>query len=230
MGTNELSEDIEALPPKHVFKLPKIPKPCPICPVGELAAEEEVQTDENGCPKCAKPKFKACKPGCFRGEVDLETGALPPCFCPPKLKRRCLRCPMCPVGQVAAEEEVQLDESGCPKCRPCRPIRCPLIACARPICPVGEELIEQDEQEEMAVDAGCPRQRCPRRICKPIKRAPCKCKIHKCPVCDEYADEYEEEEVQAIPCLCPSAKCRACKLPKRLPFLTRVPRALLHGQ
>merc|ERR1712072_510793 len=91
MGTNELSEDIEALPPKHVFKLPKLPKPCPICPVGELAAEEEVQTDENGCPKCAKPKFKACKPGCFRGEVDLETGALPPCFCPPK--RHCLRCP-----------------------------------------------------------------------------------------------------------------------------------------
>ena len=195
--------------------------------MGELAVEEEVQTDENGCPKCAKPKFKACKPGCFRGEVDLETGALPPCFCPPK--RHCLRCPMCPVGQVAAEEEVQLDESGCPKCRRCRPIRCPMIACARPICPVGEELIEQDEQEEMAVDAGCPRQLCPRRICKPIKRAPCKCKIHKCPVCDEYADEYEEEEVQALPCMCPSAKCRACKLPRPLPFLTRVPRALLHG-
>merc|ERR1712225_4926 len=145
----------------------KIPKPCPICPVGMFAISE-VQVD--GCPKCAKPKFTSCKPGCFRGEAltlaQLQSKALPPCFCPPK--RNCLRCPMCPVGQEVEETDLQQAiavDRGCPKCRRCKPIRCPLIACARPLCPVGQEIADQDELVEMEVQAGCPRQICPRRIC-----------------------------------------------------------------
>merc|ERR1712072_201823 len=98
---------------------------------------------------------------------------------------RCLPCPACPVGQFAADEEVQLDERGCPKCR--------------------------------------------RKKCRPVKRAPCKCAKPACPKCDEYADEYEELEVQAIPCMCPSFKCRACAMTHHF-VVPKLPKpALLHG-
>jgi len=104
-----------------------------------------------------------------------------------KPKFLCLPCPVCPVGQFAADEEVQLDERGCPKC-------------------TGWW-----------------------KKCRPVVRAPCKCAKPACPKCDEYADEYEELEVQAIPCLCPSVKCRACAMkmhhlvlpPKPKPVLLR---------
>merc|ERR1711977_632390 len=82
-----------------------------------------------------------------------------------------------------------------------------------PICPFGMFAIS-----EVQVD-GCPK-------CKPIKRKPIKpckkCKKPNCPKCEEFANEYEmvqgKAEDQAIPCMCPPFKCRACKLPKPKPL------------
>merc|ERR1711977_115251 len=92
-----------------------------------------------------------------------------------------------------------------------KPAPKPALKC--PICPLGMFAIS-----EVQVD-GCPK-------CKPIKRKPIKpckkCKKPDCPKCEEFANEYEmvqgKAEDQAIPCMCPPFKCRACKLPKPKPL------------
>merc|ERR1719183_1620358 len=153
--------------------MPKIKMPPCRCPVGQ---EVDLQV-EDGC-SCKPIVHEPCPEGWYHGEVDLETGALPPCrpmlIAKPILKPMPCRCPErqevdlqvedgcsckpivhepCPKGWFHGE--VDLETGALP---PCRPIPRPILKPMPCRCPVGQEV-------DLQVEDGC--------SCKPIVREPC---------------------------------------------------------
>merc|ERR1719169_414611 len=98
------------------IKMPKIKMPPCRCPVGQ---EVDLQV-EDGC-SCKPIVHKPCPKGWYHGEIDLETGALPPCR--PMMIAKPILKPMpcrCPVGQ---EVDLQVEDS-C-SCKPIVHKPCP---------------------------------------------------------------------------------------------------------